>query len=85
MLPFKKECNYGSKKFIFQHDGCGPHRVKKVSAFLDENGAKVLSWSAQSPDLDPIAHVYSIMKRRLRLLLNYPTTRERLFKHLCTI
>lgn len=85
VLPFKTEFHPGNNEFLYQHDGCGPHRAKKVSAFLEAKGVEVLPWPAQSPDLNPIEHVWSIMKRRLRQLQKYPTTRDELFKHLCCI
>lgn len=57
----------------------------KVSAFLDKNGVEVLLWTAQSSDLSPTEHVWFIIKRRLPILQDYPTTREKSFEHLRTI
>jgi len=33
--------------------------------FLDENNVELLDWAAQSPDLNPIEHVWAIMKKKL--------------------
>ena len=85
VLPFMKTCHSGDGNFIYQHDGCSAHRAKSVSAYLTENGVDVLPWPAQSPDLNPIENVWSIMKRRLRALHTYPSNRDALFAQLCKI
>ena len=85
VLPFKAQNHSGSNEFIFQHDGCGPHRAKNVSLFLEAEGIAVLPWPAQSPDLNPIENVWSVMKRNLRKLPSYPSTADDLFSQLCFI
>ena len=42
VLPFKNTFHSGNAGFMYQHDGCGPHRAKRVAAFLDASGVKVL-------------------------------------------
>ena len=80
VLPFKNTFYSGNTGFMYQHDGCGLHCVKRVAAFLDANGVNLLWWSAPSPNLNSIEKVWSIMKRRLRMLPKYPTTADKLFE-----
>jgi len=84
VLPFKTTVYPSNAAFTYQHDGCGPHRAKRVGEFLNANGVDVLPWPAQSPDLNPIENV-AIMKRRLRERSKYPTTPDSLFLVLCEI
>ena len=60
ILPFKQH-HLGTMDFIDKHDGCGPHRVKSVAAFLDAEKVDLLPWPFQSPDQNPIEKVWSTM------------------------
>ncbi len=70
ILPLTSAHQAANFRFIYQHDGCGPHHAKRVLELWHSNGANVLTWSAQSPDLSPIENVWGIMKRRLRIQLH---------------
>lgn len=44
--------------FIFQQDNDPKHTAHKTAAFFRASRIKVLNWSAQSPDLNPIEKLW---------------------------
>ena len=56
-------CKMGLNDYTFQQDGAPCHTSGIVNEYFDRTGTRLLQWAAQSPDLNPIEHIWAYMKK----------------------
>jgi hypothetical protein len=66
------------KDFIFQQDSDPKHTSTFLKNWFKDYNIQLLDWPAQSPDLNPIEHLWSHIKRQLNAYDTHPKSMHEL-------
>ncbi len=53
------------KRLFFQEDNAPVHTARVARSFLSSSNVEVLSWPAQSPDINPIENIWSYIEIKI--------------------
>jgi transposase len=70
------------ENFIFQQDNDSKHTSKRAQKWFKNHSIQILDWPAQSPDLNPIEHLWVLLKFRLAAYETEPKSIQELWERI---
>jgi ATP:corrinoid adenosyltransferase len=71
---------YQGEEWFFQQDNVPCHTANRCKEWFNAHGVQVLSWPAQSPDLNPIENLWQQIK--VLIARNKPTSKANLIEEI---
>lgn len=62
IIPYLNSLSTGKTAYTFMQDGAPCHRAKSIQNLFSQHKLKILPWPGNSPDLNPIENVWSLLK-----------------------
>lgn len=82
LLPCMEENTLDASQLKLQSDNDSKHNSKYTQKWLTEHGIVEIKWPPNSPDLNPIEHLWFILKRRLNKWVEQPKGVHELWERL---
>lgn len=78
---------YGQQvdQVVFQHDNDPKHTAQSTKIWMEDHNINVLEWPSQSPDLNPIEHIWWELKHRLNGYATMPKNNDELWSRVVEV